>query len=116
MSLEERIVSLLGDLVQGRIYPDTTPDNAVFPLITYHQVGGRDYAYMDGSLPDHEHARLQINVHGRIRSEAKAAAQQVKKRMAADLQAEIYGSMTIRFDDIAKLFTTRQDFGCWFPQ
>lgn len=116
MTLDERLVQILGDLVSNRVYPDTAPDNATFPLITYQQVGGRDYAYVDGSLPDHEHARLQVNVHGRVRSEARAIAQQVKARIAASLHAEIYGSMVTGHDDVAKLYTTRQDFGCWFPQ
>lgn len=116
MTLEERLIQLLGDLVAGRVYPDTAPDNATFPLIIYQQVGGRDYGYVDGSLPDREHARVQMTVHGRIRHEVKAIATAMKRRMAGGLQAEIYGSLQTRFDDIAKLYTTRQDFGCWFPQ
>ncbi len=116
MTLEERLVQLLGDMVGGRVYPDTAPDNAVFPLVIYQQVGGRDYAYVDGSLPDHEHARMQMTVHGRVRHEVKAIAMELKRRMAADLKSEIYGSRVSSFDDVAKIYTSRQDFGCWFPQ
>ena len=118
MTLEERLVELLGaiDSVGSRVYPDTAPDNAAFPLIIYQQVGGRDYGYVDGSLPDHEHARMQITIHGRVRRDVKTIAIEVKRRMASDLKAEIYGSRVSRFDDVAKIYTSRQDFGCWFLQ
>lgn len=116
MTLEARLLEVLANLTGGRVYPDTAPDNATFPLITYQQVGGGNYAYANGTLPDKEHARLQINVHSHVRSEAKAIALQVEERMAGVLLAQVYGSLTTGFDDTAKLYTTRQDFGCRYPR
>ena len=116
MTLEAKIFTTLGPLVANRVYPDTTPDNAKFPCITYQQVGGRDYNYVDGSLPDNEHARIQLNVHGTVRSDVKAIALSAKALMAGQLLAEVMGSLTTDYDDIPKLYSTRQDFGCWFPQ
>lgn len=115
-TLEARLRQVLGDLVAGRVYPDTAPDNAVFPVIIYQQSGGRDYAYVDGSLPDVEHARLQLTVHGPVRSVIRPIAIEAKRRMASQMRAEIYGSMVTLHDDVAKLYTTQQFFGCWYPQ
>jgi hypothetical protein len=40
MSIEATLKTPLGPLVSGRCTPDTIPDNPVFPLIVYQQVGG----------------------------------------------------------------------------
>lgn len=115
-ALEARLLQVLGDLVGERVYPDTAPDNATFPLIIYQQSGGRDYAYVDGSVPSDEHARLQLTVHGPVRSIIRPIAIEAKRRLASQMRAEIYGSMVTMHDDVAKLYTTQQFFGCWYPQ
>lgn len=40
MSLETILYDVLGPLVDGRAYPDMTPNRVEFPCITYQQVGG----------------------------------------------------------------------------
>lgn len=115
--LEVTIKSLLDELVDSRVYPDAPPDDPVFPCITYQQVGGRPYTYVDGSLPDKDHARLQFMVHGPVRSEVMKVARAIPRKLVAPpLSAEIYGGLTSSKDDTAKLYITRQDFGCWFAQ
>lgn len=41
MSVETELFSLLKTLVDGRCYPDVTPDAPVFPLIVYQGAGGK---------------------------------------------------------------------------
>jgi len=68
--IEQTIHDLLSSLVDGRIYPDTLPDVPVYPAITYQQVGGESLWFGENAMPDHKHARMQINVWSNTRLEA----------------------------------------------
>ncbi|MBD9583589.1 DUF3168 domain-containing protein [Delftia sp. DLF01] len=113
-TLNERIVQLLGPLVGGRIYPDLAPDHAGKPYITYEQTGGRARQYLEKRLPDHRHARIQINVWDDRRTQATAIALQVEKVLIeSELVSEALGAFSSVYDQATKLRGTRQDFYFW---
>jgi len=115
MTLEESLKQALDILVAGRVYPDITPPGASFPCITYQQVGGDDYLYADQTVPDNAHARLQINCHSLTRLEANQLARKVQRAIATTFnESEPYGGFVALYDDVLKLYGTRQDFGIQF--
>lgn len=118
MGYESDLFGLLNDLVDGRVYPDVTPDVPVFPLIVYEQPGGRAYAYLENKLPSHKHARVQINCVAQTRLQANALARQIERRMVeSDVfdAVEVYGAFQSGYIDALKMYETRQDFGIWYP-
>jgi hypothetical protein len=116
VSIEETLQKLLGPLVEGRFYPDVVPEDAKFPAITYHQVGGRAGWYVDRTMPSHKHGRFQINVWAKSRLEASQLARQVENTICAStLIAEPNGAATSLYEQLLALYGTRQDFGIWFP-
>ena len=117
MSLEESLVAVLGPLVGGRVHPDVTPDNVVFPCIVFQQVGGNSRWYLERTLPDYKNARLQINVWSTRRTEANQIARMVEKAICESgfPQAEAFGAFTALYEEAIKKYGTRQDFGVSYP-
>lgn len=117
MSVETELFSLLKTLVDGRCYPDVTPDAPVFPLITFQGAGGRAHDYLERKLPDCEHYRIQINCWAKSRSVASALALQVRQRIieqgTAFKSAETMGQAVSLYEEALKLYGARQDFGVW---
>jgi len=115
--MEAALFSLLKILVDGRCYPDATPDAPLFPLIVYQTVGGSAYDYLERKLPDCEHYRVQIACWARSRAEASELALQVRQRIieqgTAFAAAETIGQSIGTYDDAMKLYGSRQDFGLW---
>ena len=115
MTLESDLYTLLSPLVNGRMYPDTTPNNPTYPCITYQQVGGDAYWYVSNELPNHKSARVQINVHSQTRAEANMIARQIEETLClSDMIARPYGAFTATNADALELYGTRQDFGFWY--
>lgn len=113
-TLNERLVQLLGPLVAGRIFPDIAPGPTPQPYITYQQVGGRARQYLEKKLPDHRHARVQINVWSDRRSDATTLALQVERVLIeSDLVSDALGAFSSIYDQDTKLRGTRQDFQFW---
>lgn len=114
MMLEAELVALWKGAVGGRIYPDTTPDVPQFPLATFQQVGGQARWYLEKKVPDHRHARIQVNVWAKSRMEANQIALTLARLLAESaLVAEPYGEFEALYDEHLKLYGTRQDFGIW---
>lgn len=117
MSVEAELNSLLRTLVDGRCYPDATPDAPVFPLIVYQGAGGRAHDYLERKLPDCEHYRIQIHCWAKSRAVASALALQVRQRIieqgAAFKSVETMGQAVSLYEEALKLYGTRQDFGIW---
>lgn len=117
MSVETELSSLLKTLVDGRCYPDVTPDAPVFPLIVYQAVGGKAHDYLERKLPDCEHYRIQVHCWDKSRSAASALALQVRQKIieqgVAFKVAETMGQATSLYEEALKLYGTRQDFGVW---
>lgn len=115
MSIEEILFALLGPLFAGRVYPDTTPDEPTFPLAIYQQVGGQAIAYVDKTLPDHRHSRMQVAVWSRDRLEASTLARQIERAIiGSPLVAQAYGAPVSTYEGDLKLYGSIQHFGIWF--
>lgn len=114
MSFEAEFLALLKPLAGGRIYADVSPDNPVYPLVIYQQVGGSAGWYVEKALPDKQNSRIQVYVWCKTRHEANSIARQVEALIcASQFAAEPYGAFTALYEEDLKLYGTRQDFGIW---
>lgn len=117
MTIEVALPLLLGGLVDGRCYPDVTPDNAIFPLLVYQGAGGEAHDYLERKLPGSEHYRIQVVSWAKTRLAANGLALQVRQRIieqgTAFESAKTLGQAVGLYEDALKLYGSRQDFGIW---
>lgn len=117
MSVESEVYGLLGGLVGGRCYPDTTPDGPVFPLIVYQGAGGQAHEYLERRLPDCEHYRIQITIWAKNRLSASELALRVRELVIeqglAFKSAKTMGQAVALYEEPLQLYGSRQDFGIW---
>ncbi|QYJ20181.1 DUF3168 domain-containing protein [Achromobacter sp. ES-001] len=116
MSLEAKLKTLLGPLVDGRAYADVAPDKPVFPLIVYQGAGGIEQWYVEGKRREKRHQRMQLYVWSSSRAEASAIADAIGTALCeSDFPAvEPYGAPVSLYEEAIKKYGTRQDFGIWF--
>ncbi|NHC63104.1 tail completion protein gp17 [Paenalcaligenes suwonensis] len=121
MTVEAAVFSLLGPLVSQRCYPDVTPENPTFPLIIYQVVGGEAKDYLERRLPDCEHYRVQVFCWSKSRAEASALALNVRQQIIEQGKdkfpsASTVGQRVSQYEDVLKLYGTRQDFSVWIKE
>lgn len=119
MSFESDFTALIAPLANGEMYWDETPEGYVIAdgalLILVQQVGGRAKWYVDQTLPQYKHARLQIEVWGRDRQAVNDMARLIEKTIAENWNpAQPYGSFINTAQTQLGLKGTRQDFGLWY--
>lgn len=115
MSLEATLKTLLGPLVGGRCYPDITPDGAALPLIVYQQVGGTATEYVDQTIPDKDHARMQVMVWSKSRLEASQIARAARAAIIGNnWPAQTYAAPVSLYEEDLKLYGSRCDYGLWY--
>lgn len=113
--IENDLKTALAGVAGGRCYPDTAPDNPVLPLLVYQQVGGKAYDYADQSLPDHDHARMQVVAWAKTPLEASQTMRAARVAILAAIKpAQTYAAAIALYDENLKLYGMRQDFGLWF--
>lgn len=115
MSLEGQIKTALNSLVGNRVYPDVTPDNPVFPLVVYQQVGGEAQDYLESKVPNKSHARMQVVVWAKSRPEASSLAHAARVALVeGGLNATTYAAPVSLYEEALKLYGNRTDFGVWY--
>lgn len=119
LTLEEKITQLLSPLVDNRVFWDTNdegvPITSTSPVIIIEQAGGESDWYVEGALPSHRNARLQISCWGKSRLVVNKLARLVEATIAeSGLVARPYGAFTAQYDDALKLRGTLQHFGIWY--
>ena len=115
MTMESQLLAVLGPLVGGRAYPDFAPEDAALPYVTYQAVGGQPINYTEGSVPDIENARVQINVWAARRIPASELGKQVEDamRLAPSLRTTVITGRVATFDEETGYRGTRQDFSIY---
>lgn len=121
MTLEQALFQIWGPLTGGRLYPGGLPDQPVFPAQCWNQSGGQAYWYLDNTLPDHRHARIQVDTFGRIHSDVRSIARATEAALAAASAAQGFAAQplgaatSLPYNDVLKLYATRQIFSIWYP-
>lgn len=118
MSIEDVISQTLDPLVQQRVYRDNARFSTPRPYIVFQQVGGAPVDYVEGTVPDLDNGRFQINVWADDRDTAAAIGRAARAAMVSStaMRATTAGGMVATWLDGTGLYGTRQDFSIWFPQ
>lgn len=118
MTFEQKLHALLSTLAPGAVYRMVTPDSGgiLDPFIVYQQISGQARWYLDQTLPQHKHHRIQISCWGGSSKTVLALANAVESAIAAaDWPAQPYDNHTDLYIPESKLYGTRQQFGIWHP-
>lgn len=124
MTLSTIIPAVLNDLVEKRVWRTATPDNlpreadgTIKEFIIWTRVGGEDSEYVDQTMGDKSHARVQIDVRARSSIAADLLIKAARDRLlASDYTVGVYGSPVGTYDAARKLHGNFQQFSIWFPQ
>lgn len=118
MSMESLIFDTLRTLVADRVYPDIAPAGVTaLPRITYQQVGGRAFNYIEPAPVGKKNARVQVNAWGATRLQAAALSRQIEDALksAPALYTTVLAAPVASYEPDTKLYGTRQDFSFFFP-
>lgn len=112
MNIETQLYALLQPLAAGGAFPDVAPNDTVRPYITFQSVGGRPLAFLDGSAPDKEFARVQVNVwaDSRITASDLGKVVELTLRAVPGFQTEVLTGRVSTFDETTNYRGTMQDF------
>ena len=112
--IEPVLVSVLGPLVDGRVFPDFAPADTPKPFATYQQVGGQALSYLEGQPTDKKNARIQVNVWASTRAEAMTLIRAIEDAIVqAPMLGEPIGAATSMYDEAAGIRGAMQDFSLW---
>lgn len=122
MSFKSDLIALLTPHFEGGdVFPLTTPDgyNKRYPFGILQGVGGEDRMYVDQSLPDLIHRRVQVWIWGEDYLEVEAQQELVYATLLGSINnpltrfvgVEPKGGPTDDYNDVLKLYGSRQDFG-----
>lgn len=115
MILESNLFTLLGPLVSGRCYPDTSPDNPTYPLIIYQQVGGEVAQFQEQVAADKDNARMQVLTWSLTREEAATLARSARDALLGSTMAvQALSAPVSLYDEQAKLYGSRTDYSIWY--
>ena len=91
MTPHEQIFQLLGDLVDGRVFPGIAEPETPTPYITYQFIGGPPINFVTGERPSKRFTRVQINTWAATSVEAAQVAMQAEDAIRASraLQVEV---------------------------
>lgn len=115
MTIETDLVTTIGALVSGRVYPDFAPAGATLPYVIYQQVGGSVINPIDGTDPGKENSRIQFGAWAETRSAANALMRQIEDAVRpAPLNGRPASALIARYDDGSHIRGAQQDFYFWW--
>lgn len=115
MTIEADLFTALRALVSDRVFPDMAPLTTVQPYITYSQVGGEPFSYIENVVPNKQNGRFQVNVWGATRASVSATMLLVESALvtATAFQARPVSAPATGYDHDMLIYTSMQDFTIW---
>lgn len=115
MTVETDLVTVIGALCSGRVYPDVAPMNTTRPFVTYQQVGGSVINPIKGEAPGLRNARIQVNVWADTRSAANTLMRDIEDALRPmPYAATPEGALIARYEPETKTRGAQQDFSIWW--
>ena len=122
MTFKTDLIALLSPVVHdGNVFPSTAPDGfrSEIPFVILQGVGGEDRMYVDQSIPDTIHRRVQFFIWGADVLEVEAQQELVYGTLLGSINnpltnfigVEPMGGPSDDYNDVLKLHGARQDFG-----
>lgn len=115
MTAEESLVSIIGPLVDGRIFPDVAPFDTPRPYVTYQKIGGSRIKPLARTLANMRNGLYQINTWADTRASANALADSIADLLSTSAQLLATPEAEYRSDHDSDLnrYGTIQDFSIW---
>jgi len=112
MTPHEQIFQVLGDLVDGRVFPGIAEPNTQTPYLTFQIIGGPPINFVTGELPAKRFTRVQVNTWAETAIEASQVAMQAEGaiRAARALQAEVLNTAADTYDEPTEYRGAVQEF------
>lgn len=110
--IEELLVTVLGPLVSGEVYPNTAPEDASSTRITYTLIVGASLNDLSGTA-DLRNSRFQIDVWHADYSALKTLVVQVRAAMKAASFTNVPISEREFYDSDVKLYRIAMDYSVW---
>lgn len=100
MTPHEQIFQVLGDLVNGRVFPGIAEPETQTPYITYQIIGGPPINFVTGECPSKRFTRVQINTWAATSVEASQVAMRAEDAIRASraLQVEVLTTAADTYD------------------
>jgi hypothetical protein len=115
MTVETDLVTVIGGLCSGRVFPDVAPIDTARPYVTYQQVGGLTIDPIDGDVPNLKNARMQVNVWADTRSAANVLMRQIEDALRPPpYNARPLSALIARYEEMTKMRGAQQDFSIWW--
>jgi hypothetical protein len=116
MTVESDLYAALAPMFGNRVYPDTAPDNAAAPYMTYQQVGGKSVSFLESGVVGKRNGLFQINIWGKTRMDVAALSRAVSDALVTNtaLRATPMGEPIAEYEELVNLYGASQDFSIWF--
>jgi len=117
MTIETGIVTVVGPLVSGRIFPDVASFETPKPFVTYMQIGGEVINPINNypAVPNLRNSRIQINVWAKTRNEANTLMRTIEDALRVDpLNGRPVGALIARHEEVTDTRGAQQDFKFWW--
>lgn len=120
MNLEAAALQLVKPLFNGKAWFNTTPDNyrPVEATCIIERVGGDDEWFVDNSLPEWSHGRLQFWIWAERDADVYTKRDELRAFLAAASDNKTFiiapvGSVVSAYNEPLKIRGVRQDFRVW---
>lgn len=112
MTPHEQIFRVLGDLVDGRVFPGIAEPATQTPYLTFQIIGGPPINFVTGERPSKRFMRVQVNTWATTSVEASQVAMQAEDAIRASraLQAEVLTTAADTYDDPTEYRGAVQEF------
>ncbi len=117
MTIEATVVTALGSLCSGRIFPDWAPVDTARPYVVYQQVGGDVLNPINGDVPGYHNARIQFMAWADTRLQANALMRQIEDALRPHpINGRPIGALMARAEPLTKQRGAQQDFSIWWQE
>lgn len=110
--IQEQVVSALGSVVGGRIFPNTAPNNTQTPYVVYLRVASAPENTLADGVPI-ENTRVQIDCFDTTYAAALTLAEGVKAALRASSLTFVLLMEQDQFEFDARLHRVILDFSIW---
>lgn len=112
MLANQTIHSLLGPLVDRRIYPHIAPQGATVPYIVWQVISAQPQNTLDGTT-QHQWLRVQIDVYDTSYDRSIQLSSNIVQALDDGVQLSIHAGSQQLYENDTKLFRQSIDYEFW---
>lgn len=110
------IVEALGEVLPGRVFADSPPDNAGRNAhAIFQRVGGVPTYFSEGDLPDKQNSRVQIFIWSEARGITQSLMTAVLRVVVKHPEMQPLTAPVDDYETTLKLYGSRVDVSLWHP-